>query len=99
MNLSLYYSLRIIPSGVFRPLGSLEMLVLDNNFLSTLSLSGVDGLGNLQVPQVFVACTYQILIGNQYFMFVLCCLGETGTILMYARLILANLLLFLSFKE
>lgn len=69
VNLSLYYSLRIIPSGVFRPLSSLEMLVLDNNFLSTLSLSGVDGLGNLQVPQVFVACTYQILIENQYFMF------------------------------
>lgn len=31
--------------------------------------------------------------------FVLCCLGETGTILMYARPVLAYSLLFLSFKQ
>lgn len=49
-NLSLHSSLKTIPAGAFRPLRSLEMLVLDNNLLSTLSLSAVDGLGNLQVP-------------------------------------------------
>lgn len=49
-NLSLHFSLKTIPAGAFRPLRSLEMLVLDNNLLSTLSLSAVDGLGNLQVP-------------------------------------------------
>lgn len=74
VNLFLYYSLRIIPSGVFRPLSSLEMLVLDNNFLSTLNLSAVDGLGNLQVPQVFVACAHQILIESHYFIIKFCAL-------------------------
>lgn len=42
-------SLRTIPAWAFRPLVSLEMLVLDNNFLSTLSSSTLDGLRNLQV--------------------------------------------------
>lgn len=45
----LFPSLRTIPAGAFRSLVSLEMLVLDNNFLSTLSLSTLAGLGNLQV--------------------------------------------------
>lgn len=42
-------SLKTIPAGAFRPLRSLEMLVLDNNLLSTLSTSALDGLDNLQV--------------------------------------------------
>lgn len=48
-NVHLGSSLRTIPAGAFRPLVSLEMLVLDNNFLSTLSLSTLEGLRNLQV--------------------------------------------------
>lgn len=42
-------SLKTIPSGAFKPLQSLEMLVLDNNLLSTLTLTALDGLSNLQV--------------------------------------------------
>ncbi|CAG5950255.1 unnamed protein product [Menidia menidia] len=40
--------MKTVPSGAFRPLRSLEMLVLDNNFLSSMSQSALDGLRNLQ---------------------------------------------------
>lgn len=55
-------SLKNIPAGAFRPLTSLEMLVLDNNLLSTLSRSALDGLGSLQVTGLVpcvrpVSCT------------------------------------------
>uniref|UniRef100_A0A672G9S5 LRRNT domain-containing protein n=1 Tax=Salarias fasciatus TaxID=181472 RepID=A0A672G9S5_SALFA len=36
--------LKTLPAGVFRPLRSLEMLVLDNNFLSTLTASALEAL-------------------------------------------------------
>lgn len=42
-------SLKTVPAGVFKPLRSLEMLVLDNNLLTTLSPTVLDGLTNLKV--------------------------------------------------